>query len=375
MKNIILSLGALFCLTSYAQVAPSSSPYNSNGPYTVVADSNETISPNALWYRPQSPGSYPVFMFQPGANGLFGGSLTRHSYDLFMQHLASWGYVVVIVDETSAGLPDGSGFTTVYDWFIDGHSNGGWQANYADLSKFAIGGHSNGGVNATNVLIDHPNDIDAIVYSAAYPSDNFLLPHDVSTYAGYVLSMSGSEDTDSDPADVKAGYDAFTFANCGVYIDFDGMGHGAFGDYDNSAQPVGSIGRADATSSVKHYVVSFLEYVLKGSVTAEADLLLPSNRLTSENEFETTCVFNTSSVAELEANVALTILGESMFLESDLPMTSVTVYDIQGRMVENLSTNKLALNISTNQLLSGTYMVQVLLKNNASKVFKIGVGR
>lgn len=377
MKNIFFTLGLFVGLSSYAQVLPSSSPYNVDGPHVVIADSNETISPNALWYRPQTPGTYPVFMFQPGANGFFGGSLTRHSYDLFLKHLASWGYVVVVVDETAAGLPNGNGFSTVYNWFIDGHTNGDWQADFADLSKFAIGGHSNGGVNATNVLINHPNEIDAIVYAAAYPSDNFLLPHDVSSYSGHVLSMSGSEDTDSEPVDVKNGYDAFTAADCGVYVDFSGMGHGAFGDYDNAAQPVGSIGRADATSSIKHYLVSFLEYALRGSISAEANLLLPSNRLSSENEFESSCVFNTSYIEEeLSSNVKIVMSSENRFMVSSSErMSKIVLYDIQGRVVTNQTVSGKEGEVSINALSLGNYIFNVWLENGEVISLKFCVSR
>jgi pimeloyl-ACP methyl ester carboxylesterase len=375
MKNIILTLSAFACISISAQIVPSSSPYLNDGTYPIVADSNENISPNALWYRPQTPGNYPVFFFQPGANGFFGGSLTRHSYDLFLKHVASWGYVVVVVDETSAGFPNGNGFKTVYDWYMDGYDNGGWQADYTDINKVVVGGHSNGGVNATNLIIDYPNEIHAIVYMASYPSNNFALTHDVSTYTGHVLSMSGSEDTDSEPSDVKTGYEAFDAADCGVYIDFAGMGHGGFGDYDNSAQPVGAIGRADATASIKHYLTSFLNYSLKQDATAEANLLMLSNRLTSENEFESTCVINTSSVTENKVNIDMSVAGDFIILESDVVIESINVYDIQGRVVENIIVNQLLVNLCTNQFNSGTYLVQATLVTGVSKTFKVGLSK
>ncbi len=375
MKNILLIISAFTCISISAQIAPSASPYIADGSYTIVADSNESISPNALWYRPQTPGNYPVFFFQPGANGIFGGDIDRHSYDLFMKHLASWGYVVVVVDETSAGLPNGTGFTAVYDWYMDGYSTGDWQASYSDINKIAVGGHSNGGVNATNLIINNPSDIHAIVYMASYPSNNFLLPHDVSTYSGHVLSMSGSEDTDSDPLDVKTGYEAFSVADCGVYLDFEGMGHGGFGDYDNSDQPVGSIGRADASASIYHYFASFLEYSLRGSSTAEANLLLPSNRLTSENEFESTCVFNTSSIVENNANIDVVINDDLLIVESDVRIESIVVYDIQGKVLENLASHQLLFQLYIGDYNAGTYIIRATLSNGTSKIIKIGLSK
>lgn len=277
-----------------AQISPTSSPYSQDGPFAITADSSTVNSKKLVMYHPVSApttNKYPVFIFQPGANSLFSSAINVHSYDLYMKHLASYGYVVLVIDETSAGMPNGTTFKAVHDWFKTNVSNTShWLYNFADPTKVAIGGHSNGGVNATACLIDRPTEIDAIVYFASYPSNNFLLPQDVSGYSGSVLDLAGNADQTSAESDCRTGFESYTSANCGYWVLINGMDHGGFGDYVNSSQPVGSIGRANATATVRHYLVSYLDFLFKSDVVAQASFQTTVLQPNTTSEFENSCV-------------------------------------------------------------------------------------
>ncbi len=324
-----------------AQINPTSSQYYANGSYTVVADSTTVNSKKLLMYRPNiqpsASAKYPVLIFQPGANGLFGGTITVHSYDLYMKHLVTYGYVVLVIDETSAGLPNGSTFKAVHDWFKTNVANTShWLYNYADPTKVIVGGHSNGGVNATACLVDRPTEIAAIVYFASYPSNNFLLPQNVSAYAGKVLDLSGAADQTSVPADCRTGYDAYLAANCGYWVSITGMDHGGFGDYVNTSQPVGAIGRANATATVRHYLVSFMESQFKNNIIASANfstaLLQPNTTSQFENSCSVTAIpENNAETVSIYPNPATDIIN--IQLNSAINTTDVAVFDITGKNI------------------------------------------
>jgi pimeloyl-ACP methyl ester carboxylesterase len=345
MKNIYYLL-SLFCLLMFqsvtkAQLSPTSSPYYANGSYSIVSDSTTVSSKKVVIYRPSTPPSgdkYPVFIFQPGANGFFSSAITVHSYDLYLKHLATYGYVVLVIDETSAGLPNGTTFIAVHDWFITNVANTShWLYTYADSSIVVIGGHSNGGVNASGCLVDSPNQIKGIVYFASYPSNNFMVPQDVSGYTGKVLDLSGAADATSTPASCRTGYDAFTSANCAYWVSITGMDHGGFGDYVNTSQPVGAIGRTNATATVRHYLVSFMESQYKNNTIALANfqtsLLQPNTTATFENSCVATNIDETEIAAEVKVfpnpasdYVTITIAGE--ITESD-----IMIFDMAGRII------------------------------------------
>ena len=148
MNKIYLFIAiALFSTINInAQINPTASPYANDGSYTVMSDSNLTdLSSPLLFFYPQTAGTYPVFMFQLGANGFGSSVINRHTYDLFMQNLASYGFVVIVIDDSQAGFPNGESYIETHDWFknkvIDTVH---WLNSYADTTKVVIGGHSNG---------------------------------------------------------------------------------------------------------------------------------------------------------------------------------------------------------------------------------------
>jgi len=331
----------MFQSVTKAQLSPTSSPYYANGSYSIVSDSTTVSSKKVVIYRPSVPPTgdkYPVFIFQPGANGFFSSAITVHSYDLYMKHLATYGYVVLVIDETSAGLPNGTTFIAVHDWFNTNIVNAShWLYTYADSSKVVIGGHSNGGVNASGCLVDSPNQIKGIVYFASYPSNNFMVPQDVSGYTGKVLDLSGASDATSTPASCRTGYDAFTSANCAYWVSITGMDHGGFGDYVNTSQPVGSIGRTNATATVRHYLVSFMESQFKNNTIAMANFQTSLFQPNTTATFENSCVATDINEAESSVEVKVfpnpatnnaTITNTEEISESD-----IMIFDITGRIV------------------------------------------
>lgn len=297
------------CHASMAQIPPGDSPYAGDGPYTVLSDSDMVASPAMYTYRPNAAPTeqFPVFFFQLGANGFGSSAIDVHTYDLFLKHLASFGYVVVIVNSSAAGFPNGNVYSDTYDWFQDRLNDPQhWMAGVADAGKVYIGGHSLGGVHASAFLVDRSDEIAGIVYFASFPSQGDplfgLLGHDVSGYDGHVLSLAGSEDEDSTPAECREGYDSYTAAQCRYWVLVDGLGHGGFGNYENPDQPVGSIGRADATATIRHSLVSFLEWSAKDVTSAELDLKDAALKPNTEAEFETNCSNIITSSREVPDN-------------------------------------------------------------------------
>lgn len=297
VKNTILcGLVVLLSLKTFGQIDPQSSPYYANGTYDVLNEAHTDVNPNVYSFRPDVPvgETFPVFIFQLGANGFGGSAIDHTSYDIFMEHLASWGYIVLVIDDASAGLPNGGSFSTVYDWYNGKISdNSHWLSDFANNDKVVVGGHSNGGVNATGFLQDHKQEIEGVVFFASYPSEGILGfgAHNIADFPGYVLSIAGDEDGQSTPSDCFDGYELFEEAACKYYVNIDGLGHGGFGDYDNPDQPVGSIGRDNATASIRHYLVSFMELSMKGNQSTEQHLKVEDFQPNTTKEYESTCPF------------------------------------------------------------------------------------
>jgi pimeloyl-ACP methyl ester carboxylesterase len=351
----------------FSQVAPTNSPYYNFGPYTVVSDSDITTNPTIHSYRPDnlSGGPFPVFIFQLGANGFFSTSINNHTYDIFLKHLASWGYVVIIVNDAQAGLPSGTSFTTVHNWYktkvLD---NMHWMSSFADPSNVIVGGHSNGGVNATALLINRPNEIQGIVYFASYPSSPFP-NHDVSNYLGKVLSLAGSEDGTSTPTACRNGYDKYISSTCKVWGLISGLDHGGFGDYINSNQPVGSIGRTDATATIRHYLLSFMESNFKNDLNANNQLHNSANQPNTTMEFVSNC-FVTNLQERFDTQETLIFpnpFRDKIYINGFSEISDkveISIFDSFGRMVlSKVIYNKLENEINTKNLSKGIYSIVI----------------
>ena len=163
-----------------------------------------TATPNDLLVlRPSSSacGPFPTVLFQPGANGTGTSYINKHSYDIYWQHLASYGFVVIIINNTAGG-PNSTLFTQTHDYIKTKVNNSShWMHSYVDLNKFIVAGHSNGGMNATDIIINRPSEIKAIIYMASYPNPGILGlgAQNVTNYNGKVMWMCGNEDDTSAP--------------------------------------------------------------------------------------------------------------------------------------------------------------------------------
>jgi predicted dienelactone hydrolase len=93
-------------VSAFSQVDPLSSPYYQEGSLSVTSETLTDATPALLTYRPTTGGDYPVLLFQPGANGFGDDAIDVNTYDLYMEHLASYGYVVVVIDDMQGG-PNG----------------------------------------------------------------------------------------------------------------------------------------------------------------------------------------------------------------------------------------------------------------------------
>jgi len=394
-KTQLLIVVLTLSCSVFAQINPQDSPYYTDGTYDVLFEGHTGGDPDIYTFRPDvSVGEqFPVFIFQLGANGFGSSAIDHTSYDIFMEHLASWGYIVVVIDDAGAGLPNGASFNTVFDWYETKRDDPShWMSDFANDDKVVLGGHSNGGVNATGFLQDNKESIEGVVFFASYPSEGIIGigGHDISDFEGYVLSIAGNEDGQSTPDDCYGGYESFEQTACKYYVNIDGLGHGGFGDYDNPDQPVGTIGRDDATASIRHYLLSFMEFSMKNEDDAEKHLKSEEFQPTSTLEYESTCPYveeedpiddeeedpideeedpideeedpvdeeETANVDEKKRilNIYPNPTSSIVTIELNEPITSIMVTDNMGRVVySHFENNK----INLSSLPRGNYFIRI----------------
>lgn len=364
LSALIISI--LVSLFGYGQIPALSSPYADFGSYTVVTEIDAATNPNLYTFRPQAQSgeTFPVFFFQLGANGFGSSAINANTYDIFLEHLASYGYIVILVNSSAAGFPNGSVYQETYDWYLEKLADQNhWISSTADPSKVVIGGHSLGGVQATAFLENNQTVIDGIVYFASFPSQGVLGigAHDIDNYSGNLLSIAGTEDEDSTPVECREGYDTYEGTECKYWVLVDGLGHAGFGDYETSGQTVGSIGRQNATATIRHYLVSFMEYTFKNDATAEQNLKDITLRPDSEAEFETTCPAIVTSTSELSFDdLSINIYPNPTVdvLIVDPKFTRATIIAVDGRVVIRDKTLHLE-TVSVSSLPSGTYFIEL----------------
>jgi len=375
-RFLLISAFQLLILSSvFAQIAPTDSPYYQDGSYQVIADSDASINPTVFTFRPdaQAGETFPVFFFQLGANGIGSSVINENTYDLYLEHLASYGYIVIVVNSATGGFPNGAVYEDIYDWYLDKLSDSNhWMSSLANPASVAIGGHSLGGVQATAFLENHQTEIGGIVYFASYPSQGFLGigAHNVSGYSGTVLSIAGTEDEDSTPAECLEGYNEFSSASCRYWVLIEGMGHAGFGDYVTGSQLVGSVGRVDATASVRHYLVSFMEHTFKSDATAEANLKTSALRPNTEDEFETNCaaiLTGLTSGAETDFSVYPNPFGDVIRLDwKNNDVVNIQISSVDGRVVirKQIQGNQ---SLNLEGLAAGAYSLKCFSKTGQMK--------
>lgn len=365
MKQALLSL-MLFavCLPSLAQISPQDSPYADFGPYTIIAEVDVSPNPDIYTFRPGNSNgeTFPVFFFQLGANGFGSSAITASTYDIYLEHLASYGYVVILVNSSAAGFPNGSVYQDTYYWYLEKLADQNhWMSSIADASRVVVGGHSLGGVQATAFLENNQSVIDGIVYFASYPSQGVLGigAHDIDSYAGNLLSIAGTEDEDSSPQECREGYDTYQGTQCKYWVLVEGLGHSGFGDYETGGQVVGSIGRPDATATIRHYLVSFMEHTFKGDGTAEQNLKNAMLRPSTENEFETTCPAIVTSLPAPNPSVLNVFPNPTNdFLYVSGSGTIGTIKSLDGRVIGNdINLQTGIIDVST--LATGVYILMI----------------
>jgi pimeloyl-ACP methyl ester carboxylesterase len=386
MKSIpIIAIILCSFFGTVAQIDPLSSPYYGYGSYNVLSDSDMVASPAMYTYRPDAPvgQEFPVFMFQLGANGFGSTAINVHSYDIFLKHLASYGYIVVIVNSTQGGLVDGVAFNTTWNWFQNKCNDAQhWASTMADLNKVFVGGHSNGGLQATHFMLANSTLVKGIVYFASYPSP-FFPTHNVSNYNGYVLSLAGTEDNLSTPNACRNGYNQFTSATCRYFSLISGLHHGGFGDYNNTSQPVGSIGRDSATATIRHHLVSFMESSAKNSISAQHHLVHAPFQPGVINEFLTNCPATGVSISDSNIKSKLEIYpnpaSNFISLQSTKGFSTghIRIIDLAGReqFKHNLIQGVPEVIIDISILDSGNYFVVIEEGGLQPKVEKLIVVR
>lgn len=366
MKKIYLFITIIIFSACYisAQINPVNSPYANDGNFTVVSDSNLTdLSSPLLFFHPQTPGNYPVFMFQLGANGFGSSVINRHTYDIFMHNLASYGFVVIVIDDSQAGFPNGASYTATHDWFKTNVTDPGhWLNAYADPSQVVIGGHSNGGVNASALLVDRPTEISGIVFMDAYPSGGVLGigAHDVSGYTGKTLTMTANE---NDPTANKDGWDKFTSSTCKTFVNITGLDHGGFGDYVLASQPVGPIGRVDATATIRHFLVSWMLSEFKSDTQASNQLMTTTLHPNTVEEFVNDCGTLATGITNQTSNSEISIAPNptkgNLSITTNQDDVEVSIFNTTGQLVYHKKYQNQKINVDLNNLPQGIYIVKL----------------
>ncbi|PLX11129.1 MAG: hypothetical protein C0594_04005, partial [Marinilabiliales bacterium] len=213
----------------------------------------------------------------------------------------------------------------------------------------------------------NPNEVEGIVLFASYPSPGVLGigAHDMSNFTGKVLDMAGSEDNDSNASDCVSGYEAFIASDCKTWVLVEGMDHGGFGDYVNADQPVGSIGRDDATGTVRHYLTSWFLSEFYDDPFAASNLKTTALQPLSTQEFDNTCgiisgksMYSKTQDFNVYPNPAYNIIN----IECQSSNNNVEIYNILGSLIYT-ATNKKAIDISS--FSEGVYIIRIESNNHS----------
>ena len=225
-----------------------------------------------------------------------------------------------------------------------------------------IGGHSNGGVNASALLVDRPTEINGIIFMDSYPSGGVfgIGAHDVSGYTGKILTMSANE---NDPTANIDGWNKFINSSCKTYVDITGLDHGGFGDYVLAAQPIGPIGRVDATATIRHFLVSWMLSEFNGDTQASNQLMTISLHPNTIQNFVNDCgslptginTETSSTTASIFPNPAT----NNITITTELAASEISITNTTGQNVYQKTINKSSLKIDVQNFPKGIYFVNV----------------
>jgi dienelactone hydrolase len=140
----IVIIGLAFAFSQPALCAPVEDRYAREGPF---AATNESIPGYEIFYPTNMTGNHPIITW---GNGTGAPTIV---YQAFLDHLASWGFVVIATDSvmTQAGTEMIGGI----DYLIEQNSNSSSKFyGMLDVDHIGTTGHSQGGGGAINAATD-----------------------------------------------------------------------------------------------------------------------------------------------------------------------------------------------------------------------------
>lgn len=191
-------------------------------------------SVTTLELRPEDPSGVGL-VFQPGAR------VDHRAYAALLQPYAEAGHLVVVVEQP---------------FFISFTATGAPAdviAEHPEVDSWVVGGHSLGGVAAGSFAAEHARtaggQVDALLLWGSYPLG------DLSGSGLTVLSVSGSQDGLSTPADIDIS--RARLPDDSTSVEVDGATHAFFGDYDE--QPGDGTATVDRTVAQQQITAAGLD--------------------------------------------------------------------------------------------------------------------
>jgi len=194
-------------------------------------------SSTRLELRPEEP-SRVGLVFQPGAR------VDHRAYAALLQPYAEAGHLVVVVKQ-----PFFIGFTAT-------GAPAAVIAEHPEVDSWVVGGHSLGGVAAGSFAAERARasggEVDALLLWGSYPLG------DLSGSGLTVLSVSGSQDGLSTPADIEES--RARLPDDATFVEIDGGTHAFFGDYgEQPGDGTATVGRALAQQQITDAGVDLLD--------------------------------------------------------------------------------------------------------------------
>jgi pimeloyl-ACP methyl ester carboxylesterase len=173
---------AMLLFGAAAPADPIEDLYAARGPWDTTTDFDTGPDGDFTLFRPAFPGQngqgHPVITW---GNGTF---LTPIFYSAFLDHLASYGYVVIASDDLFTG--SGAAMLEGVDWVLAQNENPESPLfNAIDAQRIGAAGHSQGGEGAINAA----NDARLSCTAAIQP-----IPGDIAGLNGRLFALAGAED-------------------------------------------------------------------------------------------------------------------------------------------------------------------------------------
>ncbi len=219
-------------LAATGEVPPSGSPPES----LAVPDDGVVITQDRTAIRFAPPGREPAgaLVFYPG------GLVDPRAYAALLRPVAAAGFLVIVPK-----MPFDLAITDISaaDDYIDAEP---------DISDWFVGGHSLGAAASTEFVAANPAALAGLLLWAGYPIG------DLSDVEGVkVLSISGTEDGLTTPADVEAS--AANLPPDTRFVAIDGAVHSHFGDYGEQAgDGTPTVGRDEAQAKIVRTTIRWL---------------------------------------------------------------------------------------------------------------------